>query len=228
MNLNKNENSKVAAAQAAASLIKSNMKIGLGTGSTATYFIKELGKLVNQGLQIEAVATSRKSHELAESLSIPMIDINTITSLDLCVDGADQIDAKKQMIKGGGGALFREKIIATMSREMIVLVDPSKIVESLTPFKIPVEITPFAYKVTMHHLEALADSIILRKNKDNSPFITDNGNFIVDLHLKKSDLNLKEMNEKMHSITGVCETGLFLGLAGRVIIGYEDGNSEIR
>lgn len=228
MNLKKNEIAKMAAAKLAVKFVKSGMIIGLGTGSTASYFINELGTLVENGLKIKAVATSYASDQLAKSLNIEMIDVNTVNSLDLCIDGADEIDQKKQMIKGGGGALFREKIIACMSQEMIVLVDESKVVTTLGKFPIPVEITPFAYKITSHKLLKFAKSLDLRKTNNGSPFITDNHNFIVDLQLKNSDINFENINREIKEIPGVCETGLFLNIAGRVIIGYEDGHVDIR
>jgi len=228
MILKKNEIAKMAAAKFAVKFVKPGMTIGLGTGSTSSYFIKELGKLVANGLKIKAVATSYASDQLATSLGIKMIDVNSVNTLDLCVDGADEIDQKKQMIKGGGGALFREKIIACMSQEMIVLVDESKVVETLGKFPIPIEITPFAYKVTSHKLLKFAKSLNLRKTDNGSPFITDNHNFIVDLQLKNSDINFENINHEIKEIPGVCETGLFLAIAGKVIIGYEDGHVEMR
>lgn len=228
MNLKKNQIAKKNAADAAVKFIESGMVIGLGTGSTATYFIESLGKLVSRGLKVSAVATSIESHNLAKSLGISMIDINSVTVLDICVDGADEIDGQKQMIKGGGAALFREKIIANMSREMIVIVDQSKVVDHLGKFPLPVEITRFGFKVTMREIEKFGTSAHLRTNKDSSLLITDNDNYIVDLQLKYPCKKPFEEHLKIKLITGVCETGLFINMAGRVIIGYDDGHVEIR
>lgn len=228
MNLKKNQIAKKACAEATMQFIKSGMTIGLGTGSTATYFIELLGKLVTQGLKISAVATSLESHNLAKSLGISMIDINKVKTLDLCVDGADEIDSQKQMIKGGGSALFREKIIANMSEEMIVLVDQSKVVDYLGKFPLPVEITRFGHSITMREIAKFGTSASLRMNKDDSPLITDNDNYIVDLKLEYPCKNPSEEHLKIKLIPGVCETGLFINMAGRVIIGYDDGHVEIR
>jgi ribose 5-phosphate isomerase A len=227
MNLKKNEIAKMAAAEAATSFIKAGMTIGLGTGSTATYFIEALGKQVISGLKVSAVATSKKSFELAKSLNFNMIDIDSITTLDMAVDGADEIDKNNQMIKGGGAALFREKIIAHMSRELIVIVDQSKVVDYLGKFALPIEITPFGYRATMHELEKFGTDIELRKDK-NLPLVTENGNYLVDLKLHYPCKNPENENFKIRAIPGVCETGLFINMAKRVIIGYDDGHVEIR
>jgi len=228
MNLKNNKKAKQAAADAAVQLVKEGMVIGLGTGSTATYFIEALGKLANEGMKFTAVATSTSSYDLAKSFGISMIDINTVTSLDLVVDGADEIDNQNQMIKGGGAALFREKIIAGMAEEMVVVVDESKIVDYLGKFPLPIEITPFAFKVTMRELEKFGSKATLRSTRDGLPLLTENHNFIVDLKLNYPCENQEETHVKIKLITGVCETGLFINMAGRIIIGYDDGHVEIR
>lgn len=226
MNLKKNEKGKRAAAKAATLLVKSGMKIGLGTGSTSEYFIQAIGDLVKKGLKIQAVATSKKSDDLATKSGIEMCDINHFKRLDLAIDGADEIDPEKQMIKGGGGALLREKIVAHMADEMIVIADETKLVQQLGSFAIPVEVTPFAVEVTMGFLENLGAHCLLRKIQGITPYITDNGNYIVDLKFQNLNFDPIKLNLKLKAIPGVLETGLFINMAGRVIIGYEDGRTK--
>jgi ribose 5-phosphate isomerase A len=228
MNLKKIEIAKKAAAEAAIAFIKPGMTLGLGTGSTATYFIEALGNEVSKGLSIFAVATSINSFELAKQLNIKMIDIDFVTSLDVVVDGADEIDQDNHMIKGGGAALFREKIVAHMSHEMIVIVDESKVVDYLGNFKLPIEITPFGYRATMHKLQKFGMDLSIRNGKNDAPLITENGNYIVDLKINYPCKNPEKLNVNIRAIPGVCETGLFINMAKRVIIGYEDGHVQIR
>ena len=144
---------KKAAGQVAAELIQNGMIVGLGTGSTARFFIESLGKRCREGLKISAIATSKQSTHLANELGIPLIDPDNITSVDITVDGADEIDQNKNMIKGGGGALLREKLLALSSREMIVIIDQTKIVENLGKHPLPVEIAQFIYQTTIHRIE---------------------------------------------------------------------------
>jgi ribose 5-phosphate isomerase A len=225
MNLSTDQGKK-AAAMAAVNLIEDGMVIGLGTGSTASYFIRGLAERCREGLKVTAVASSKQSEELALSLQVPIVDIDTLTSLDLVVDGADEIDPQKQMIKGGGGALLREKIIATMSREMVVIVDASKCVQTLGAFPLPIEILPFASRATLFHLQKLGLQGHMRQCKDGALFVTDNGNYIYDIHEGLLNTNLEHLNEALLSIPGVLETGLFLNLAGRVFVGTADGHVD--
>lgn len=222
------ERAKKAAGQAAADLVEAGMRVGLGTGSTAAFFIKGLIERCKQGLKIEAVATSEKSFQLAKEGGIPLIDITPIDRLDLTVDGADEIDPQKRMIKGGGGALLREKIIATMSREMIVIVDEGKLVKELGKFPLPIEIVPFAYKATLRHLADLGFHGVLRQDASGNVYITDNGNYIFDIHFKELCANPEIDHQLIRNVPGVIETGFFFHLAGRVIVGFNDGRVEIR
>lgn len=219
---------KKAAGYAAADLIQNHMKVGIGTGSTAFYFIERLGILCNNGLSIEAVATSQKSEDLAKKAGIPIRNIDRFVSLDIAVDGADEIDPQKRMIKGGGGALLREKIIASMSKEMVVIVDKQKVVEKLGSFPLPVEIIPFGWKATTHHLEKHGFKGNIRQTKEGKDYITDNGNLIYDIHFPSLLSNPEQVEQKIRNIPGVIETGFFFNLAGRVIIGKPDGKVEIR
>ncbi len=213
----------------AASLIQDGMLVGLGTGSTAAYFIKHLAlRCQNEGLKIKAVASSLASLEQAKKEGIPLIDINSLTFLDITVDGADEIDPLKQMIKGGGGALTREKIVASMSKEMIVIVDETKLVSKLGKRKLPVEVLPFAYKATEHKIEKLGFTGAFRITNEGNLFITDNGNYIYDIHFQKPRDNPKDDHEALIHLPGVVETGFFFHLAGRVIIGFLDGQVVIK
>lgn len=219
---------KEAAGKAAANLVESGMLIGLGTGSTAAYFIEHLIKRRRQGLDIRVVSSSKKSTELARAGGIPFANIEEITSIDLTVDGADEIDRFKRMTKGGGGALLQEKILASMSHEVVIVIDADKQVEILGAFPLPVEIVPFAYRATLNHLERLGYHAVLRKTVDETLFMTDNRNYIVDIHWKHLCDNPEYEDRRIRSIPGVVETGFFFNLAGRIIVGFPDGHVEIR
>lgn len=207
----------------AASLIEPGMLVGLGSGSTTTFFIKRLIERCRDGLQIEAVASSSHSFQLAKKGGISLREIDEVSFLDITVDGADEIDSQKRMIKGGGGAHVREKILATMSREMVVIVDETKLVKALGKVKLPIEVLPFGKMGTLRHIQKLGYPADFRYTFPNVPFLSDNGNFIIDLHFPK----LRESPEQDHAnliqIPGVVDTGFFFNLAGRVIVGFADG-----
>jgi ribose 5-phosphate isomerase A len=222
------QKAKKAAGYAAIDFVHPDMVIGLGTGSTAFYFIEKLIEKCRQGLKVKAVATSITSQKQATAGNIPIIDINSITTLDLTVDGADEIDQQKRMIKGGGGALLREKIVAAMSKEMIVIVDQSKVVSLLGHFPLPVEILPFAHHATMAHIEKLGYTPIIRKTSEGKIFTTDNGNYICDIHFNNLLQNPEHDNALLNEIPGILETGFFFHLAKKVIVGYENGHIEIK
>lgn len=218
---------KKAAAEAAVEFVQEGMLLGLGTGSTVHFFIQRLAERCKEGLRISAVSSSLRSEHLAKSLGIPIVAMDTLDSLDMTVDGADEIDETKAMIKGGGGALLREKIVASMSKEMVVIVDSSKCVKTLgTHFCLPVEVLQFGWRATLAHLNKLHLVGQLRQ-KDNSLYITDNGNYIYDIHHESLKGNLKALNSEILSIPGVIETGFFFNLAGRVIVGDSHGNVTI-
>ncbi len=223
-----NQLAKKAAASAAADLVRPGMRLGLGTGSTAALFIEALGERCRTGLSIQALASSKASQELALSYQIPLLDVNQIIALDLTVDGADEIDPQKRMIKGGGGALLREKIVASMSQEMLIIVDSSKRVQALGAFPLPVEVLPFAFHATVGHLNMLGYKGAMRLAPNGSLYKTDNGNYICDLKLTFPCHSPEEEERKIRSVPGVLGTGFFLNLAGRVITGYPDGKVEIQ
>mgnify|MGYP000927221125 FL=1 len=212
-------NKKQMAGYAACDYIKDNMILGLGTGSTAYYMVERLGQLVKEGLHIKAVATSNATAELAKSLHIELLDINDISSIDLAIDGVDEIDANFNAIKGGGGALFREKIVANLAKEVIWIMDDSKLVDSIGAFPLPIEVVIYGYKHLISRFAEMNLNPVLRM-KDGKPFITDNHNYIIDLHLKAT-LDLKTLND-LKTISGVVETGLFLNKCNRIIVGSDE------
>lgn len=218
---------KKAAGYAAADLVQNGMIVGLGTGTTATFFIERLIERFHEGLQIFVVATSKKSETLARQGGIPFIDIDSLSSIDLTVDGADEIDRNKNMIKGGGGALLREKIIASMSKQRIVVVDESKLVDRLGRFPLAVEIVPFAYSATIHRIENMGYSGKLRVDALGEIFMTDNGNYIYDIHFKQLIDNPVELHHLLREIVGVIESGLFIHLADKIVVGYYDDRVKI-
>ncbi|EPR11501.1 ribose-5-phosphate isomerase RpiA [Ruminiclostridium papyrosolvens] len=200
--------------------IQDNMILGLGTGSTAYYMIEKVGELVSQGLNIKAVATSQSTTILANEFKIPLLSLDKVKRIDLVIDGVDEIDGQFNAIKGGGGALFREKIVASIADNVIWIMDSSKIVDSIGTFPLPVEILPYGCSHILKKLKSLSLKPVLRM-KEDVPFITDNHNYIVDLHLGK-DFDIKYVLENLKDIIGVLETGLFLNTCNRVIIGTGD------
>ena len=203
--------------------IEENMTIGLGTGTTATAFIHALAK---KQLRITAVATSLASEQLALDLGIHCVPVDHVHTIDLTFDGADQIDPKKRMIKGAGGALLREKIIAASSNELVVLIEEKKQVQALGHTQLPVEILPFAHRFTAAHLEKLGYQGAFRQINKNI-YTTDNGNYIYDIFLDDLLSDPEKADREICSIPGVITTGLFFSLAGRVVIGKNNGTVVI-
>ncbi len=210
--------------KAAADFVKDGMLVGLGSGSTAACFIESLSQRCHEGLKIQTVATSQRSAKLAQSQGIPVLDINTVKELDLTIDGADEIDSQMRMIKGGGGALLREKIIATMSREMIAIVDSSKLVKKLGAFGLPVEIIPFGHLAIEYKLFLLGFKGKWRLKDDGTLYVTDNGHYILDIHYDHLTDSPERDHAMIRSVTGVVETGFFIGIAKKVIVGYPDAS----
>jgi ribose 5-phosphate isomerase A len=212
----------------AAEFVENGMRVGLGTGTTAFFFIERLIQRCKEGLKIQAIASSEASSTQARQGGIPLLDLNRISTLDLTVDGADEIDPEKRMIKGGGGAHVREKIVASMSREMIVIVDESKLVSALGKTKLPVEILPFASCATIHHIKKAGYEGQVRTLHNGAPFVTDNGNFLFDIHFPHTLSHPEVEHERLSHIPGVVDTGFFFRLAGRVIIGFFDGQIVVK
>ena len=217
---------KKAAAQKAVRLIEQGMIIGLGTGSTAYWAIQEVGARVKQGLKVAAVASSVASEEEARKAGIEIISFDAVTSIDLTIDGADEVDEKANLIKGGGGALLREKILAFNSKKFIVIVDENKLVKQLGEHALPVEVVPFAEPLTLLNLFKLGGSPVVR-SKEGKTFVTDNGNWIIDCSFSFiTDVDL--LNQRLHAIPGVVETGLFpFSMVSMVVIGAEDGTTRM-
>lgn len=214
---------KKAAAALAVEEIQNGMIVGLGTGSTAYWAIQGLGVRVQNGLQIQAVATSVASEDLAKELGIPLIPFADISEIDVTIDGADEVSPDWNLIKGGGGALLREKIVAFSSKKLIIVVDESKVVAHLGAFPLPVEVVKFGYELTLRKLRALGCEPKLRV-ADDQPYVTDNGNYIVDCHFG-SIPDSAELHQAINGIPGVVENGLFIGMASQVIVGYRDGKA---
>lgn len=221
------EDAKQAAAERAVNLIENEMIVGLGTGSTAAYFIQQLIKKHQQGLNIQAVPSSRHSADLAKKGGIPILDINSVSRIDITIDGADEIDPQKRMIKGGGGAHVREKILSCASKEMVVIVDDTKLVSTLGKAKLPVEILFYGSPATREKLERLGFQGKWRLNEDKTLFITENGNLLLDIHFVTPPLSPEKEHMKILQVPGVVDTGFFFHVAGRVIIGHADGTTEI-
>ena len=212
-------NEKQLAAEKSIEFIKDGMIVGLGTGSTVFFLVNKLAESVKQGLNITCVSTSNQTSELAKSLGIKILNLNDVDQIDLTIDGADEVDKNLNGIKGGGGALLYEKIVANASQKVIWIVDSSKFVEKLGRFPLPVEIISFGSKQLFNRFDELGFRPQIRKNGNNN-FITDSGNLIVDLHLNEIDdaIILERQIKLMH---GVVEVGLFNNIADTVIVGKE-------
>lgn len=221
------DRAKAAAARAAAGLVTDGMWVGIGSGSTIAYLIEFLAERCRQGLKITCVASSEQSFTRAQQAGLAMTDMSGVIDLDVTIDGADEIDPIKNMIKGGGGALLREKILASISREMIVIVDTTKLVQHLGTFPLPVEVVRFGFDATIGRIRRLGLTPQLRKTKDGVPYVTDNGNLTVDISLGIRHRKLRELDTDLRRIPGVVETGLFLGMAGRVVVGHDDGTVKV-
>lgn len=216
------------AAEHAIRFVEDGMKLGLGTGSTARHFVDLLGERIKAGLSCVCVATSDATQAQAAALGIPLATLDEEPFLDLTVDGADEIDSDLRLIKGGGGALLREKIIATASERMIVIADASKRVETLGRFPLPIEVVPFGLKATEHMIELIAGDadcqgeLRLRTGRDGRPYVTDGGHFILDAHFGAIG-DPEALAEALQLVPGVVEHGLFLGLADLAIIAGPGG-----
>jgi ribose 5-phosphate isomerase A len=218
---------KGAAAHAALALIQPGMRLGLGTGSTASRFIEALAQRNRAGMAVVCVPTSETTRRLAESLGLPLTTLEESPTLDITVDGADEIDPKLRLIKGGGGALLREKIVATSSQRMIVIADHAKRVEVLGNFPLPVEIVPFGTRSTLVKIEAAAAragcaGVIALRKRNEKLFLTDNGNIIADCAFGRI-ADPESLASALSAVPGVVEHGLFLGIAALAIIAAPSG-----
>lgn len=217
-----NDSLKNRAAVAALDEVRSGMVLGLGTGSTVTHYIRELGKRVANGLKVRAIATSLRSEELAREVGVPLITFADEKSIDLTVDGADEVSPDLQLTKGLGGALVREKVVARASKRFVIVVDASKRVGRLgTRSPIPVEVVPFAGEIVCFDLAAIEGEPRLRV-AGGKPFVSDNGNHIVDWHVGPLD-DPAALEQRLKLITGVVDSGLFSNMADRVIVAGASG-----
>ncbi|GAB1805291.1 ribose-5-phosphate isomerase RpiA [Priestia megaterium] len=207
---------KQAVGEKAAQFVEDGMIVGLGTGSTAYYTIVKLGERVKNGLHIKAVPTSQKTEELARKLGIPIVTLADVEYIDIAIDGADEVDSELSLIKGGGGALLREKMIAYAAKRFIVIADSKKIVKTLGAFPLPVEVIRFGWEMTAKHIRGAGCVPQLRLLDDHTPFITDNGNYILDCHFSEIE-NPAELEKQLTRIPGVVESGLFVGMTEEVI-----------
>ena len=214
-------NLKEVVGKEAVKYVEDGMIVGLGTGSTVFYFVHALADRVKEGLNIQMVSTSIQTVELARSLGLNIKELEEIDHIDLAVDGVDEIDKNFNAIKGGGAALFREKIVADIAKEVIWIYDESKDVEKLGKFNLPVEILPFGYSHTVRKLTEAGLNPVIRK-KDGEILITDNHNYIADLHLGYG-FDIEEVKEKLANIVGVVEHGLFLNMCKLCIKGTPGG-----
>jgi ribose 5-phosphate isomerase A len=223
---------KRAAAARALGFVEDGMKLGLGTGSTADLFLELLAARVRGGLRIVGTPTSQRTADKARGLCIPLEDLDTLGSLDLAVDGADQADRKLDLIKGGGGALLREKIVAASAKRLVIIADESKLVGRLGAFPLPVEVVPFGHRTTRERICAAAERIgykslvpVLRAN-DGQPYRTDNGNYIYDCPFGAIG-DTGALSVSLSAITGVVDHGLFVGMASALVIAGAAGVTVI-
>ncbi len=222
-----NDQEKEAAAQASLQFVKDGQVVGLGTGSTAAYFIKLLGEKVKNGMRVRGIPTSDRSRELAESLGIPLTTLDECQEIAVTVDGADEVDPQLRLIKGGGGAMLREKIVASATKQLVIVADATKQVPVLGKFPLPVEVIPFAQALVAKRIAALGAQVSVRMNSDGSPYVTDERNHILDCRfgqIADADLLARQLSE----MPGVVEHGLFIGMASVVIFARGSEIVELR
>lgn len=222
---------KKAAAAKAVEFVEDGMKLGIGTGSTANEFIRLLALRVKEGLKVTGVATSERSEQLCRELGIPVASLDEMPSLDLDIDGADEIGPKMALVKGGGGALLREKIVAFASARMLVIGDQSKLVKTLGAFPLPIEVNPFGLEATKLAIVDVAKSLGLSGNislrvKNNKTFVTDGGHFILDASFSRIS-DPESLSNALFSIPGVVEHGLFLNLANKSVVAMANGEIKV-
>ncbi|MFM2356239.1 MAG: hypothetical protein RLZZ528_1975 [Pseudomonadota bacterium] len=228
------DRAKFAAARRAADMVESGMRVGLGTGSTSAWMVRCLGERVREeGLRMTGVPTSARTGDLARKVGIEVVTLEEAKWLDLTIDGADEFDGDLNLIKGGGGALLREKIVATASDQMVVIADAAKEVRTLGAFPLPVEVIPFGWQASkalideiLTSLDVLGRRTTMRMNGDR-PVRTDEGNLILDLHLERIG-NPRQLSLVLNQVPGVVENGLFIDICDAVVIGHGDGRVELR
>jgi ribose 5-phosphate isomerase A len=223
------EDAKKRVAMEAVKLVKDDMIIGLGSGSTAAYMIKEIGRLISEkGLRVLAVPSSSQAMLLAANSGVPVTTLDEHPVLDLVIDGADEIDKSFNMIKGGGGALLREKVVASSAKQVVIVADETKLVDKLGKFKVPIEVLPFGLAKACAAIKELGGTPIVREGQRKmGPVVTDNGNYIVDADFGLID-DVEKLDKQLKLIPGVLETGLFIGLAQIAYLGTKDGITKLK
>jgi len=211
------------AAIEAAEMIEPGMVVGLGTGRAAAMFVRALARRVDKGLDVKGVPTSRRTERLAKDLGVPLAGLEEIEAIDIDVDGADEVDPSLDLIKGHGGALLRERVVASISKTFVILAGEEKIVPRLgARMPVPVEVVPFAAPVSKRKLEALGSDVRLRLSGDGRPFVSDNGNHILDAKFESIE-DAAGLERRIDALPGVVDSGLFLGMAGLVLVQSESG-----
>jgi ribose 5-phosphate isomerase A len=207
----------------AAEYVEDGMRVGLGTGTTAHWLVERLGERVREGLRVRCVPTSRRTEEQARGLGIPLVTLGEVGELDIAIDGADEIGPGLALIKGGGGALLREKLVASAARRFVVIADASKRVEVLGRFPLPVEVVQFGWELTARRVASVVGvEPLLRRDTNGEPFVTDNGNFILDCRCGAIQDPARTERE-LKSLVGVVECGLFVNMADTAVLADEDG-----
>jgi ribose 5-phosphate isomerase A len=225
--VNIRDQEKQAAARAAAELVEAGQIVGLGSGSTAAHFVRCLADRVRQGLEIVGVPTSQATKELAEQLGIPLTTLEAHPEIDIDIDGADEIDPQLNLIKGGGGAFLREKIVASVSRRFVVIGDSAKQVARLGKFPLPVETIPFAQALIAHQVQMLGAKVALRRSADGNTYVTDEGHHILDCTFGEI-ADAPALAQKLRAIPGVVEHGLFIGMAEVALVGRDGDVIQLR
>jgi ribose 5-phosphate isomerase A len=203
-------------------MIEPGMSVGLGTGRAAAMFVRALARRIEKGLAVRGIPTSRRTEELARELGVPLVGLEEIDSIDIDVDGADEVDPSLDLIKGHGGALLRERVVASISKEFVILAGEEKIVPRLgARMSVPVEVAPFAAPVVKRSLEALGGGVRLRMNGE-APFVSDNGNHILDAKFDVID-DAAGLERRIDALPGVVDNGLFIGMADLVLVQSESG-----
>ncbi len=221
---------KKKAGEFAADLIESGMRIGLGTGSTAIWAVRRIGERIKSGelTDIVAIPTSIRTQEEAESLGIPLGSFDEIDELDVTIDGADEVDGRLNVIKGGGGALLREKIVAQMTKRLVIIVDPSKQVSLLgQTWAVPIEVVHFGWESQKRFLEAEGATVEVRQDEEGNPYLTDGGNLILDANFGRI-YNILALETKLQNRVGIVESGLFFEMVDDLIIASPDGIQHVQ